>query len=120
MSHFADRLAAAVRRKGNAACVGLDPRWESLPLELRASHDAGPEGMAAAYEVFCNRVLEIVAPIVPVVKPQAAFFEACGPAGLAVMQRLIARARDRGLLTILDGKRNDIASTAAAYADATF
>ncbi len=43
-----------------------------------------------------------------------------GPAGLAAMQRLLGHARDRGLITILDGKRNDIASTAAAYADATF
>src|SRR5260370_37143640 len=56
----------------------------------------------------------------PVVKPQRAFFEACGPAGMAVLQRLLHKARALGLLTILDGKRNDIALTAAAYADAAF
>jgi orotidine-5'-phosphate decarboxylase len=49
-----------------------------------------------------------------------AFFEACGPAGLTALQNVLRRARDRGLLTILDGKRNDIASTAEAYADAAF
>jgi orotidine-5'-phosphate decarboxylase len=54
------------------------------------------------------------------VKPQAAFFEACGPDGTAAMQRLLRKARALGLLTILDGKRNDIASTASAYADAAF
>ena len=54
------------------------------------------------------------------VKPQSAFFEACGPDGMAVLQRLLRKARGLGLLTILDAKRNDIASTAAAYADAAF
>ncbi len=121
MTHFADRLAAAIRAKGNAVCVGLDPRWESLPLEIRTRHIGETlDTVADAYETFCGRVLDIVAPLVPVVKPQAAFFEACGPAGMATMQRLLRKARDLGLLTILDGKRNDIASTATAYAEAAF
>lgn len=118
MEHFADRLTAAVRAKGNAVCVGLDPRWQLLPEELRARH--GTESLAAAYEEFCARVLDVVAPLVPVVKPQSAFFEAAGPEGLAALQRLLRRARQLGLLTILDGKRNDIAATAEAYADAAF
>jgi orotidine-5'-phosphate decarboxylase len=121
MDHFADRLIAAIRVKGNAVCVGLDPRWEALPREVRLRHGDGTlDAVAAAHEEFCGRVIDIVAPLVPVVKPQMAFFEACGPAGLTVLQRLLRRARQRGLLTILDGKRNDIASTAAAYADAAF
>src|SRR5439155_4075512 len=53
-----------------------------------------------------------------VVKSQSVFFEMCCPAGLVALQRLLLRARAHGLITILDGKRNDIASTAAAYADA--
>jgi orotidine-5'-phosphate decarboxylase len=121
MTHFADRLAAAIRAKGNALCVGLDPRWESLPQEVRGRH--GGDSLAAvarAYEEFCGRVLDVVAPLAPVVKPQSAFFEACGPDGMAVLQRLLRKARGLGLLTILDGKRNDIASTATAYADAAF
>jgi orotidine-5'-phosphate decarboxylase len=121
MDHFADRLNAAIRSKGNAVCVGLDPRWESLPLEIRSRHAQGTlESVAAAYEEFCGRIIDRVAPLVAVVKPQMAFFEACGPAGMGALQRLLRRARDQGLLTILDGKRNDIASTAAAYADAAF
>src|SRR5438552_3964278 len=83
MTHFADRLADAVQAKGNAVCVGLDPRWEALPHAIRACHG---DDIAAAYEAFCGRVLDIVAPLVPVVKPQAAFFEACGPDGMAAMQ----------------------------------
>jgi orotidine-5'-phosphate decarboxylase len=120
MVPFADRLTAACRAKGNALCVGIDPRWESLPSSLRQQHTGGLEAVAAAFEEFGNRVLEIVAPLVPIVKPQSAFFEACGPAGLTALERLLARARGLGLLTILDGKRNDIASTATAYADAAF
>jgi orotidine-5'-phosphate decarboxylase len=121
MTHFADRLADAIRQKGNAVCVGLDPRWDSLPREIRARHgDASLSTVAAACEEFCSRVLDIVGPLVPVAKPQAAFFEACGPEGMAALQRLLRKARNLGPLTILDGKRNDIASTASAYADAAF
>jgi orotidine-5'-phosphate decarboxylase len=117
MSQFADRLADACRAKRTALCVGLDPRWESLPDAVRARH-AG--NRPAACEEFCSRVLDIVAPLAPVVKPQAAFFEACGPEGMAVMGRLLRKARTLGLISILDGKRNDIASTATAYAEASF
>src|SRR6185437_13934896 len=121
MEHFADRLAAAVRARGNAVCVGLDPRWESLPAQLRERHGGATlASVAAAFEEFCGRVLDIVAPLLPVVKPQSAFFEACGPEGMAVLQRLLRKARDLNLITILDSKRNDIASTVAAYADAAF
>jgi orotidine-5'-phosphate decarboxylase len=121
MDHFADRLAAACHAKGNAVCVGLDPRWESLPLEIRNRHgDNTLEAVGRAYEEFCCRVIDVVAPLVAVVKPQSAFFEACGPAGWEALLQIQRRARARGLLTILDGKRNDIASTATAYADASF
>lgn len=121
MTPFADRLADAVRRAGNPLCVGLDPRWESLPGELRARFGVESLGaIAAAIEEFCLRVLDLVSGRVGVVKPQSAFFEACGPAGLAALQSVVRRAKDLGLLVILDSKRGDIASTAAAYADAAF
>jgi orotidine-5'-phosphate decarboxylase len=121
MQHFADRLTAAIRAKGNPVCVGLDPRWESLPNEIRERHGGTTlETVAAAYEEFCSRVLDIAAPLVPAVKPQSAFYEACGPAGFATQGRLLTKARALGLITILDAKRNDIASTAAAYAEAAF
>src|SRR5262249_4517868 len=111
--HFADRLAAAVRAKQTPLCVGLDPRLESLPKSVTNRH-AG--NVAAAYEEFCLRVLDIVAPLVGVVKPQSAFFEACGPAGMTVLLHVMQRARQLGLVAILDAKRGDIASTATAYA----
>ncbi|HEV3258833.1 MAG TPA: orotidine-5'-phosphate decarboxylase [Gemmataceae bacterium] len=121
MDHFADRLTEAVRAKGNAVCVGLDPRWDALPQEVRRRHDDGTlAGVARAYEEFCGRVIDVVAPLVPVVKAQSAFFEAAGPDGLRALQGVLRRAHQRGLVTILDGKRNDIAATAEAYADAAF
>ncbi len=120
-THFADRLADACRAKKNALCVGLDPRWDLLPADLRAHHADGTlTAMAAAYADFCARILELVAPLVPVVKPQSAFFEACGPAGMLAQKHVLDAARQMGLITILDAKRNDIASTAQAYADAAF
>src|SRR5712691_8892752 len=98
MVHFADRLTAAIRAKGDALCVGLDPRWDSLPQELRTRYDDGTLGAVAnAFEEFCARVIDVVAPLVPVVKPQSAFFEACGPAGLVALQRILATARQRSL-----------------------
>src|SRR5437660_78319 len=119
MDHFADRLSAAVRRKGTPLCVGLDPRWESLPDEIRKrSNNDSLFSIAEAFEEFCLRVLDIVAPLVPVVKPQSAFFEMCGPAGMAALQHVITRARELGLIALLDSKRGDIASTATAYAEA--
>lgn len=119
MEHFADHLASACRAKGNSVCVGLDPRYSSFPDEIRNRHGAETlHAVAGAYEEFCSRVVDVVAPLVPVVKPQSAFFEACGPEGMKALQRILAKARQQGLITILDGKRNDIASTASAYADA--
>ena len=121
IDHFADRLSAAIRQKKNALCVGLDPRWESLPRSIREQHADGTlEGVARGYEDFCGRVLQVVAPLVPVVKLQSAFFEVCGPPGFSAQRTVLARAREMELMAILDAKRGDIASTASAYAEASF
>lgn len=113
-------MSEAVRRCGNPLCVGLDPRWESLPVEIRSKFGPTLGGAAQAFEEFCFRVLDIVAPIACVVKPQAAFFESCGMEGMRTLTRVLSKARRLGLITILDAKRGDIASTATAYADAAF
>ena len=73
--HFADRLAAAVRRCGNPAMVGLDPRWEMLPEALRRASAADDySAVAEDYADFCRGVIDVVASRVAIVKPQAAFF----------------------------------------------
>jgi orotidine-5'-phosphate decarboxylase len=114
-SHFADRLIAAVRRVGNPVLVGLDPRAESLPPGLVRS--AAPESTAGGYVAFCQGVIDVVAPLVAAVKPQAAFFEQLGRPGCAALIEVIRYAAAKGLLVILDGKRNDIGSTAQGYAE---
>jgi orotidine-5'-phosphate decarboxylase len=114
---FFDQLAAAVQRQGTPVLVGLDPRADLLPAGIR-HEGAGqePEATAAAYSRFCRGVIDVVAPLVAVVKPQAAFFEELGPAGMHALADTVRYAQGKGLLVILDGKRNDIGSTATAYA----
>ncbi|MEN6458442.1 MAG: orotidine-5'-phosphate decarboxylase [Thermoguttaceae bacterium] len=115
---FAERLDAAVRRCRNPVLVGLDPRVECLPDGLLpAGAKTNASEIAGAVGRFCRGLIDVVAPLVPAVKPQAAFFEQLGPAGMTVLAEVIGYAGQKGLLVILDGKRNDIGSTAAAYAD---
>jgi orotidine-5'-phosphate decarboxylase len=114
---FAERLGAAVKRRGNAVVVGLDPRYAHLPPLLRKDN-ATPAQQADAFRRFCCGIIDVVADKVPAVKPQMAFFEELGPPGMQALADVIQYARAAGLLVILDGKRNDIGSTASAYARA--
>jgi orotidine-5'-phosphate decarboxylase len=98
--------------------VGIDPRVEHLPPGFRDRFGPGLAGSAEAYEAFGRGVIDAIASIVPGVKFQMAFFEALGPAGMVALHRTAAFARERGLIVILDGKRNDIGPTAEAYAQA--
>lgn len=120
MNHFADRLNAAIERKKSPLCVGLDPRWENLPQSFSKSYSDSLTGKAQAYEAFCTKVLELVHPFTAIVKPQSAFFEVLGSAGHVALEKIVAKAHELGLMVIFDAKRNDIASTASAYAEAAF
>ncbi len=117
-SLFADRLAEAVERKRSQLVVGLDPRAELLPVELRGDSHLGRSYTAAAFARFCRGLVDAVAPYVVAVKPQLAFFEALGADGVRVFEEACDYARAAGLLVIADGKRGDIASTSRAYAAA--
>ena len=114
---FASRLASAVTSRRTPACIGLDPRRESLPPALDAAATTDPRDLAAIFTSFCRDVIDTVAPLVPIVKPQLACFEALGPHGMTALADVVAHARGRGLLVLADGKRGDIGSTAEAYAD---
>ena len=117
--HFGDRLAEQVQQKRSAVCVGLDPRWPSLPAAIRDTIDAkNLVAVAAATQCYCQEVIDAVAAQAAIIKPQAAFFEQLGPAGMQALAAVIAHARKRDLLVLLDGKRGDIGSTAEGYADA--
>ncbi len=115
---FADRLAGAVERKRSQLVVGLDPRLDLLPVELRGEAVLGRPEAADAYARFCCGIIDAVAPYVVAIKPQLAFFEALGADGFGALERACRYARSAGLLVIADGKRGDIGSTARAYAAA--
>jgi orotidine-5'-phosphate decarboxylase len=116
--HFADRLIAAVRRAGNPVLVGIDPRPEDLPTGFLEKFPGDRGGVAAALRAFGKGAIDVVAPRVPAVKFQAAYYEAYGPEGLAALHASASYARAQGLIVLIDGKRNDIGSTAEAYARA--
>lgn len=122
VSHYAVRLNAAVKAKKTPALVGLDPRLDWLPPDVMANarelHSDAAAVAAAAFEEFCVRLIDVVAPLVPAVKPQAAFFEELGPDGCLALARVIRYARKAGLIVICDAKRGDIGTTAEAYARA--
>jgi orotidine-5'-phosphate decarboxylase len=115
---FADRLAEAVERKRSQLVVGLDPRLDLLPVELRGEAVLGRAEAANAYARFCCGIVDAVAPHAVAVKPQLAFFEALGAEGMAAFADVCAYARRAGLLVIADGKRGDIGATARAYSAA--
>ena len=107
---FGARLAEAVRRTG-PLCAGIDPS-ASLLARWGLSDDA--KGLGE----FGYRCVDAFADVVPVVKPQVAFFERHGSAGMAALESLVIAARAAGLLVITDAKRGDIGSTMEAYASA--
>ena len=119
MQNFADRLVEAVREKASPCVVGLDPRIDLMPEFVKSGHGAlSRETIRSIISDFHETVLDAIADLVPAVKPQLAFYEQYGLGGLEAYENTVNAARRRGLLVIADGKRNDISSTAEAYATA--
>ncbi len=120
-SHFADRLILRSRQLGHPLCVGLDPHLDLIPsLFQQGSMDPRDPQTARAVEHFLLTVLDRVATKVAIVKPQIAFFERLGAAGIVVLENVVQHARKRGLEVLLDAKRGDIGSTARGYGAAYF
>lgn len=116
---FAARLWAAIAAKGVALSVGLDPRPDRFPAPFRSrACGRGAAAAAAAATAYHRALLALVAPHVPAVKLQAAFFEQLGPDGLRALADAVEAARALGLVVIVDAKRGDIGPTAEAYARA--
>ncbi|CAN5368327.1 orotidine-5'-phosphate decarboxylase [soil metagenome] len=107
---FGARFHAALADRG-PFCVGIDPHAALL-------HDWGLNDDVAGLERFAMTVVDAVAPLCSVVKPQSAFYERFGSRGVAVLEQVIAASRAAGALVLLDVKRGDIGSTSEAYADA--
>ena len=117
-NHFGDRLNNAIVEKKTPLVVGLDPRNDQLPEGLTCTDTEDFSKIAKAFRKFSCEIIDVVAGLVPAVKPQAAFFEQLGPEGLVALGQVVDHARAAGLIVIMDAKRGDIGSTAAAYAKA--
>jgi orotidine-5'-phosphate decarboxylase len=117
--HFGDEVISRVRALGHPLCAGLDPHLGRIPM-LFAEGDLSPRDprTATAVETFVMAMLDRLAGRVAIVKPQIAFFEQLGAAGIAALERIVSRARALDLLVLLDAKRGDIGSTAEGYARA--
>lgn len=111
--HFGDRLLAAIKMKNAPVCVGLDPLIERLPPAIRTAHDHRPWEAILAYG---QGVIRVVAPFVPAIKINIAFFEPFGADGFRVYRQLVADAKKAGLVVIGDVKRADIGHSSAQYA----
>ncbi len=127
-THFGDRLVGAIRDKNAPACVGFDPLIERLPAAVLGEHglgglatgdsgeDVDPSTVAGALLAFGREVIQIIAPHVPVIKINIAFFERYYADGVRAYFQLVKDAQAAGLIVIGDVKRADIGHSSTQYA----
>lgn len=108
---ISDKIIDIINKKQNMGVVGLDPRHEMLPEFLKTGEKARD------ILEFNKIIIDSIKDIVGIVKPQAAFYEQLGIEGIKALYETIDYAKNNGLIVILDAKRNDIGSTAKAYAE---
>lgn len=121
-AHFADRLIERIRQKGTPACVGLDPVYSHLPADIAEQRELNDEtdveaSLDAVLE-FCRRIIGMVAPLIPAVKINSAFFERYYWDGIEGYYDLVQEAAAAGLIVIGDIKRGDIGHSSGSYAKA--
>lgn len=110
-----DRLYEAVKEKG-FVCVGLDSHLDYIPNYIKEKH----EKLSDVIFEYNKTIIDATSDIVAIYKPQIAYYEANGLEGLIAYQRTLRYLKEKGLLSIGDVKRGDIASTAKEYAKAHF
>jgi orotidine-5'-phosphate decarboxylase len=121
-SAFFERVRLRWQQAETMLCVGLDGELEHLPVGLRGDAQPGSRAAEEALVAFHTAIVDATADLVCAFKPNSAFFEQHGPAGLQALQRLIAYIHTRypEIPVLLDAKRGDIGSTSQAYARAAF
>ena len=110
-----DRLYEAVKEKG-FVCVGLDSHLDYIPNYIKEKH----EKLSDVIFEYNKTIIDATSDIVAIYKPQIAYYEANGLEGLIAYRRTLRYLKEKGLLSIGDVKRGDIASTAKEYAKAHF
>lgn len=122
MENFADRLIDIIRRKNSCIVVGLDPHFKLIPESFKQRFPAlkkHPFEYAAHVILEFNReLIDLISPLIGIVKPQIAFYELYGSWGIWAYRETIQYARQKGLIVIGDIKRGDVPNTAEAYAEA--
>lgn len=122
MKYFIDRLQQKIEEKNSRICVGLDPHLDLMPEnvldpDLVDNVEKNKKEIADAVLNFNKNLIDAVADMTAVVKPQMAFYEKLGVPGMECLWQTIEYAKKKNLIILLDGKRNDIGSTARAYAE---
>ena len=120
-NHFADRLCEAVKKKNTPLIVGIDPVYARLPEAIRARQKGRQKDLPAEVDAmfeFSAKVVKVVAPLVPAVKINIAYFERYLWEGVETYYSLISEADAMGVEIIGDVKRGDIGHTAQCYAEA--
>ena len=119
---FIDRLIESIKEKNNSSVIGLDPKIEYVPAQIKEKnfkeYGVNAKGAAEAILEFNKKIIDAIYDLVPAVKPQVAYYEMYGLEGLRVFDETVKYSKSKGLLVIADGKRNDIGSTAEAYSTA--
>ncbi len=108
--NFSEKLETGIRKKNSCLILGLDPNPEKIPKHIPKT----PEGIF----IFCKQIIDACEDKICGIKPQMAYFEVFGAKGILILEQLLSYSRVKELITIIDGKRNDIGSTAEAYAKA--
>ena len=112
-----DKLIDAIKRTDNPSVIGLDTCVDYLPDEMKEKC-LTPDDAANYITKFNFDLVDALKDVVPAVKVQVAYYEQYGVEGMAAFRDTLAYAKKNGIYTIADCKRNDIGSTAAAYARA--
>ncbi|MGM0436852.1 MAG: orotidine-5'-phosphate decarboxylase [Bacillota bacterium] len=122
LKSFIDNLNDKINETDSRICVGLDPHLDLIPEFIienaKRECDNSEEAISLAVLNFNKNIIDEVAKYTAIVKPQIAFYEKMGLNGLKTLDKTINYAKEKGLLVLLDAKRNDIGSTAKAYAEA--
>ncbi len=117
-----DRLIDKIIEYKNPTVAGLDPKLAFIPEYIReecfAKYADPLEAAAQALLIFNKALIDALYDIVPAVKPQAAYYEMYGWQGVRALYETIQYAKEKGMIVITDGKRNDIGATMEAYATA--
>ncbi len=111
---FQEKLYEAIREKQNPTVLGLDPKIDYVPKSIIEKASTKIQ----AIDIFNRSLIDGLSDLIPAIKCQSAYYEQLGPVGALLLQKTMAYAKEKGMLVILDCKRNDIGSTASAYANA--